>query len=1177
MVSSTTPFESGIYTLFVTADQTPGNLRLENEFEVDLGPDVPFDPTSVSRPATYDTYTIKYRPAFAMADLNVTDDVASRIASEVTDNPVQKEIVLNYINNNSPDFSRIYDALSDAGLTAEFEMDFPNNPLAGGTVRESNTIEVSNIPTITLPVPQNAPIDSGDVRGFINDALTDANQPGFISVPSESPSRPVLGFEVWGGPADNTGTRVMSGDIIIEDELVYETRTVDLLGELRCIDMDSFSSIQDRITTRVQRDMPNVSRLQDMEADLNSIESDLGIQNQFDVSVPGADLPDGTNDFSAGDQVGDNIVEPFEDSSGVSFLDGSINVSTPDASDVAQQLSNRGVSTAREDIQNALERATDIQDNLGNVDDPSNLLNQFSNIRDDAGRRLPERCIEELGLDALEDELMSASDLYTLVEQHARELISFLEDLLEELGELDVGGAVDCLEVPGYSDLKSEIQALGRLVGKVPDVRDGNVNIRDARPQLPDGFSPNATGVRNIESMDITNIDSTTISNLTPGNLRTKVDSLRSEIRTRVPSESSVGAGITGPLGPAGPGTPDNTIRDCFAQLLQMLNAIEEGIDEVAQGTNIGDCAAEFTTIDRQLSQLESEVDLGRQADTSSVGLPISGSERITEITDTRGSYLRDSLEDVKNSITTQINRQNRCRSELMQRANRIEDRLDQLSSGPGELDCSQRYSDITSAFNDLQTITPDGSGPITQSRQAEITSGLSDITTLIESEVQEQQCIEEFTNSVNAIRSDLFNVRVRQPPSSEVSIDCKGRFDGLIETGEEIYEDAQNLRRNQIQQLRRKLREPEGFLPNLTVEELIQIAQDEKADIEQRQSEWSSEISSRVNTSAFDGDSPAASTCQNGLFDLNGNITRELNGYENSFSQILERADSIGGSDPTCEDVSQDLKTAVGDYEEQSNQFLDKSVDERTEERKNTLLSNGEDLRSRINSEVDSANPCKSDLRTRVSNKLNNVRDARTEPRITCDNVPARIKNNVSSFESGVQSFLSRPVSRRTRERRDSLVEEASETLDNINAEIDDDDPCKGRFRNRVNTPLTQLQNAELRSRASIPCAELYPDANERLEAFDQRVLNLTAPVTPEQVQLIAESGQEVTDVIRNNVPSDDPCRQRMINRTRNLVNRAQSLTTQVRIEEAQEGDSDRQELLQNVLTNLNELNTRV
>lgn len=195
--------------------------------------------------------------------------------------------------------------------------------------------------------------------------------------------------------------------------------------------------------------------------------------------------------------------------------------------------------------------------------------------------------------------------------------------------------------------------------------------------------------------------------------------------------------------------------------------------------------------------------------------------------------------------------------------------------------------------------------------------------------------------------------------------------------------------------------------------------------------------------------------------------------------------------------------------------------------------------------------------------------------PELDCSDVPKSLRNRVASIEGAAEQWTGKRQVARKEKRKRELLSELGGIETNIQDQVDGENPCKDKLLSRLQQSRDQLLSTGTRPTTAVPCEDRFPDVGTKVENFEDDVINLRPPVTPEQIQEFAQRGNELADQIEETIPSDDPCRADMAERVRDLTNRVDKLTSQVRIQaSADPGEQQqRDEMLQQLTEALNRI----
>ena len=983
-------------------------------------------------------------------------------------------------------------------------------PDIGGQV--SGRVSTS-IPTIEIPVPAGV-----NGRQIISENIRQIDRPRFV-VRFTQPSTFGIpsGFGGFVG-----GSTVVEGEIIIEDELFIDVKE----AQLDCSSLPNFNDVSNDLAG-IMNDVQGIKdNIESQKQKLEDIEQDLGIT----ISTQSESGSDGFSGFG---------------------FDGGLTVQSPSSDEFLESLSSQSIGdTELRDIQ---EQAQEIQ-NAAESASVRRQQNRLDNVTTDD---LPQRCISELDPSVTEvtNVLSETSNLISRTQAEIAELLSLINIGLNT--EIDT----KCVEKDQFQDINSRLDEFGNLLGITVPIRDGSISTvrrSSSRIQTPLPAQGEASLPSGVNPSDIDfseDVSSTTLNNLTKSDLRDIADNLSEEISI---AGSRGGFTIT---------EYDTSLSNKCANLLQSkLNEITSVIGNLGTATPSVNCAQELRGLDRDIEQVESQVGLdtsfeGGQFVTSSdkpareVGAGLNQSQ-VRDLSDT--------VNDLENQVRSQLGPTDECYQEFINRVQRLNSRVGRLSGLAVTQDCDQKYSDISSSLTSLEQALDDAPNIPESNSQAigDFTRELNDVRDRIDAEVDEKRCRAQFYGETSSLEKSL-DAKTTSPRNTF----CEQEFEDLADTADDLEERSSRLDNRVVSGLERRVQRGETFLPGRDIPELQNefIAKVEQLEEEQRQFERN--IQRTVTASEV----PRRwQECRQHFFERNAEITNNLNG-------LIVRLETLDEQSLSCGDVSVQLQDDVASHTQDTDAYFNQTRVQQTESQKDELITTGQSLLDEIENQVDDANPCKSSLRREVSRNIQRLRgttgSSPPSSRPGCPEVKTRLKNAVETFEVDASTFVSKRLSQRTKEKRDRLIQQGNEVRSRVNENVPEENTCKDKLRNRINTQLQRLRTSRIRPTVAKPCEDRFTETGARLEAFEDRVLNLTAPVTPQQIQLISESGDEVITMIRNNVPADDECRKKMINRVRRLINRTRSLTAQVRIEEAQEGDQDREELLQSILTDLEQI----
>lgn len=199
------------------------------------------------------------------------------------------------------------------------------------------------------------------------------------------------------------------------------------------------------------------------------------------------------------------------------------------------------------------------------------------------------------------------------------------------------------------------------------------------------------------------------------------------------------------------------------------------------------------------------------------------------------------------------------------------------------------------------------------------------------------------------------------------------------------------------------------------------------------------------------------------------------------------------------------------------------------------------------------------------------NIRDQITGERLR------QLRNRIASFEADVRHFLNKNRLQRDPSRKGKLINEGEDLISDIRNSDKLDGSQKSTLLNRVNETLSRIRGAGARTREALPCGSRFSSVDNDIDDFRGMVVNLKAPVRPQELERVVRRGDRLVDRIESQVPRDSGCRQGFVDEVRALTERAESLTARVRVEtQTEEQAKDRsEELIRELLNSLNSVET--
>jgi len=158
-------------------------------------------------------------------------------------------------------------------------------------------------------------------------------------------------------------------------------------------------------------------------------------------------------------------------------------------------------------------------------------------------------------------------------------------------------------------------------------------------------------------------------------------------------------------------------------------------------------------------------------------------------------------------------------------------------------------------------------------------------------------------------------------------------------------------------------------------------------------------------------------------------------------------------------------------------------------------------------------------------------------KPQLSCADVSRRLTNQVSGFQTSVNGFVGRPVTRRTPSRFASLVQEGKSLMSEVESNVSDKNPCKKQLRNQLETNLQKLQSQGTVRPGEIPCGRRLPNVDSSVSQFENEVLKARNSPSQKNYQRLVHQGQNVIDNIRSNTDGNSDCRKEFTNRVQSAI----------------------------------------
>lgn len=337
---------------------------------------------------------------------------------------------------------------------------------------------------------------------------------------------------------------------------------------------------------------------------------------------------------------------------------------------------------------------------------------------------------------------------------------------------------------------------------------------------------------------------------------------------------------------------------------------------------------------------------------------------------------------------------------------------------------------------------------PIPDRELSSLRSNLEDVRGRIEDLTP--NCQREFGSRLDDIQNRLDSI---QSNISELE-DIRGRIEGIVgRVGTIDCEEAFS----QIDDSLSDLEDEVGFSPSIDQFNLNQV--DSLLDDVQ------------VQQNTIRGRIPSGSPCRDRFLSRADSIQGDLQRLESR----LEGRDVEGPELPEipelgCGDVALSIRNGVNGLEDSVSNFANRDRSSRTQSTRNRLVQTANDLEQQIQDVVSDDNPCKSQLLSRVRSsreRLQGIQLRRPEL-VPCSQQFPNLERQIDQLEDqviGVGAAL-------TQGEIDDILENAESVSNQIQNNVPQDNPCRGRLSGRVQSSLDQLerQTRSARVRTVIP-----------------------------------------------------------------------------------------------------------
>lgn len=395
-----------------------------------------------------------------------------------------------------------------------------------------------------------------------------------------------------------------------------------------------------------------------------------------------------------------------------------------------------------------------------------------------------------------------------------------------------------------------------------------------------------------------------------------------------------------------------------------------------------------------------------------------------------------------------------------------------------------------------------------------------------------------------------------------------------ITRTRSTIENTNQELR--SIEQRFERVAGGETNITNITVEDIISIGRSslsniksnvESLDPQGRLKETPSDIRNDLEDIADEVDNIGIPNCREELRDGIPRMLNTLDRLSNLLDSAEERQSRLlsilrGIESPDCRQEFQQIAQRISDMEQMS------LSSDMTESQLRDRLQQVNNLEDDIQN-LPRGDPCRDEFLGDVSSirgDINELIEGAAAGRIS--QVRQELLNAIAGFEQDVRDFLDKDRLQRQPERRESLISEGERIRARIRGSGDLTGSQKDRLLNRVNSPLSRVRGAGVRTPEALPCGSRFSEVDDEIDDYRNEITSLRPPIEPDELNRIVRRGENVVNSIENEVPADSRCRREFVDEVRALTDRAQSFTARVRVEtQTAEQAKDRSEELINQL----------
>lgn len=203
---------------------------------------------------------------------------------------------------------------------------------------------------------------------------------------------------------------------------------------------------------------------------------------------------------------------------------------------------------------------------------------------------------------------------------------------------------------------------------------------------------------------------------------------------------------------------------------------------------------------------------------------------------------------------------------------------------------------------------------------------------------------------------------------------------------------------------------------------------------------------------------------------------------FESQINEVRANLEDAAGAGPgdRVTRIPNRLLTAVSSFERDVRDFLDLDRLERQPDRRDRIVSEGEQIRARIRSSDDLSESQKNRLLSRVNEPLSRIRGAgvRTPEALPCSSRFSSLDDDIDEFRNRV-SRLSAPVRPQQLQR---VVRQGENIVQKIERETGDAPQCTRRFSSEVRALIQRAQGLTARVRVETQTEEQARQRSEQL-----------------------------------------------------------------------------------------------